>query len=173
MILTGPEIEKEVSRGAITIRPFNATQLNPNSYNFRLSETVAVYDEYILDVASENRSSTLLVPPEGIVLEPDRIYLGATVEGIGSLEYVPIIRARSSTARLGLFVHVTADLIDLGAVGQLTLQLHAVQRTRVYAGMEIGQVTFWQTRGEKVCYRGKYQGSIGPVPSKSFLDWQT
>lgn len=172
MILTGPEIEREVLSGAITIDPFKSSQVNPNSYNVRLSGTVAVYDDYILDAARENKTTTIEISEDGLLLSPDRIYLGATIEIVGSSEYVPILKARSSTARLGIFVHVTADLIDLGYVGQLTLQLHAVQNARVYAGMEIGQVTFWKPRGEKVQYNGKYQGSNGPVPSKSFLDWR-
>jgi dCTP deaminase len=171
MILTGPEIKKEVLRGSITIEPFNVTQLNPNSYNVRLSDMVLVYDEYILDAAVENKSHVMTVPTDGILLDSYHIYLGATSEIIGSNEYVPIVRARSSVARLGLFVHVTADLIDLGYFGQVTLQLHAVQPTRIYPDMEIGQVTFWKTQGEKVRYAGKYQGSIGPMPSKSYLDW--
>lgn len=83
---------------------------------------------------------------------------------------MPIIRARSSIARLGLFVHVTADLIDLGSFGQLTLQLHAVQPVRIYPGMLIGQVTFWEATGERVLYDGKYQHSRGPQPSKAHLD---
>lgn len=172
MILTGPEIEREVLNGAITIDPFKSSRVNPNSYNVCLSGTVAVYDDYILDAARENKTTTIEISEDGLLLSPDRIYLGATIEIVGSSEYVPILKARSSTARLGIFVHVTADLIDLGYVGQLTLQLHAVQNARVYAGMEIGQVTFWKPQGEKVQYNGKYQGSNGPVPSKSFLDWR-
>src|SRR5215475_9874622 len=166
MILTGPEIATEVGRGAITITPFLPSQINPNSYNFRLHDELIVYEEEILDPSVENMYTSILLSREGIVLESDRIYLGSTVEVIGSTQYVPIIRARSSTARLGLFVHVTADLIDLGAVGRLTLQMHAVQPVRVYPDMEIGQVTFWRTQGERVQYAGKYQASTGPVPSK-------
>src|SRR4051794_6874729 len=112
MILTGPQISLEVSRGTIKIAPFNDLQLNPNSYNVRLGRTLVVYDEDILDPALPNRHRILTMHDCGVVLSPHRIYLGATVETIGSDEYVPIIRARSSTARLGLFVHVTADLID-------------------------------------------------------------
>ena len=171
MILTGPEIAKEVLKGVIVISPFREAQINPNSYNIRLSEIIAVYEDRVLDAAHENKSRTIYIPDEGMVLEPDVIYLGSSVEIIGSSEYVPIVRARSSTARLGLFVHVTADLVDLGYIGQLTLQLHAVQEVRIYANMEIGQVTFWKTQGERTQYCGKYQGSIGPATSKSYLDW--
>ena len=171
MILTGPEIEKQVARGSITITPFSPSQLNPNSYNIRLSEIFVIYDEEVLDAAQENKTRKIIIPEKGLLLTPDRVYLGSSVEVIGSNEYVPIVRARSSTARLGIFVHMTADLIDLGAFGQLTLQLHAVQPARIYPNMEIGQITFWRTIGEKIRYHGKYQGSIGPVPSKSFMDW--
>lgn len=171
MILTGPQIALEVSRGAIVISPFSPVQINPNSYNVRLNDNLLVYDEAVLDPAVKNQSHLISIPSTGIVLWPNRIYLGATTEVIGSSEYVPIIRGRSSVARLGVFVHVTADLIDLGSFGQLTLQLHAVQPTRLYPGMEIGQVTFWRPFGTKVQYSGKYQASSGPVASKSYEDW--
>src|SRR5690242_20051493 len=105
MILTGPEITREVSRGTITISPFDEKQINPNSYNFRLADTLVVYEEEILDPSVNNRHKIFSIPSRGIILKPDRIYLGATLEVIGSDTYVPIIRARSSVARLGLFVH--------------------------------------------------------------------
>lgn len=171
MILTGPEIEREIERQLITIEPFQVQRLNPNSYDFRLGHELLVYEEEVLDPGIENCHRIFTIPEDGYVLSPERIYLGATLEKLGSCEYVPIIRARSSTARLGLFVHVTADLIDLGSIAQLTLQLHAVQPVRIYPEMEIGQVTFWRTCGAKVQYSGKYQGSTGPVPSKSYKDW--
>lgn len=126
----------------------------------------------MLDCARDNPFEQHPIPPDGFELQPHRIYLAATQERIGSDFVVPVIRARSSIARLGLFVHVTADLIDLGSFGQLTLQLHAVQPVRIYPGMLIGQVTFWETTGERVLYDGKYQGSRGPQPSKSHLDFE-
>jgi len=156
--------------GQIRIDPFNESNLSPNSYDFTLGDTLRIYDELELDAAKENSSHTVGIGPDGYLLRPDRIYLGSTVEVIGSGTYVPIIRGRSSTARLGLFVHVTADLIDLGSFGQLTLQLRAVVPLRVYAGWTIGQVTFWRTLGERTMYAGKYQGSVGPQASKSHMD---
>lgn len=114
---------------------------------------------------------TVSIPPEGFVLQPDRIYLGHTEEVMGSDHYVPIIRGRSSTARIGLFVHVTADLIDIGSHNQWTLQLHAVQPLRVHAGMVIGQVTFWTIEGPIALYEGKYQGSMGPRESEIYRDF--
>ena len=39
------------------------------------------------------------------------------------------------------------DLIDIGSYDRWVLQLHAVQPVRVFAGMRIGQVTFWSALG--------------------------
>lgn len=171
MILTGPEILCQQALGRIQIDPFRADQINPNSYNFRLGPILKRYRNLELDVRVKQEAETLEIPPEGFVLQPERIYLGHTEEVMGSDHYVPIIRGRSSTARIGLFVHVTADLIDIGSHNQWTLQLHAVQPLRVYAGMVIGQVTFWEVEGEIALYAGKYQGSMGPRESEVYRDF--
>ncbi|WP_455834126.1 dCTP deaminase [Pseudarthrobacter siccitolerans] len=171
MILTGPEIQKQVSQGAITIEPFSQDQVNPNSYDFRLASTLLTYDDHTLDAAAPNPSSAIEIPEDGMVLRPDRVYLGATAEKMGSNNFVPIIRGKSSIARLGLFINITADLIDLGSFNNWTLQLHAVQPLRIYPGMLIGQVTFWIPQGARSLYRGKYQGATGPRASESFRDF--
>jgi dCTP deaminase len=172
MILTGQEIVKEVRHERIWISPFEIARVQPNSYDFRLGSTLLRYTAEILDVRAENAYETFEIPEDGYVIRPDRLYLGHTSEIMGSNTYVPIIRGRSSVARLGLFVHVTADLIDIGSRNQWTLQLHAVQPLRIYAGMLIGQVTFWRVQGEISLYTGKYQGSKGPWPSRSYLDYK-
>lgn len=172
MILTGPEITARVHAGDIRIDPFDGDCAQPNSYDFHLDDSIGTYTSHVLDCARDNPFEQQPIPAGGLELQPGRIYLAATRERIGSDLFVPIIRARSSIARLGLFVHVTADLIDLGSFGQLTLQLHAVQPVRVYPNMLIGQVTFWETTGERRLYDGKYQGSRGPQPSRSHLDFE-
>jgi dCTP deaminase len=172
MILTGNEIEREWEAKRIRIDPFAPDQVNPNSYNFRLGRSVKHYKNTALDPKVRQETIMEEIPPEGFVLQPDRIYLGHTEETMGSDFYVPIIRARSSVARLGLFVHVTADLIDIGSYNQWTLQLHAIQPVRVYAGMPIGQVTFWCVKGEITLYKGKYQGSKGPMESEIYREFE-
>jgi len=171
VILTGSEIRRQVRLGRIQIDPFDERRINPNSYNFRLGNVLKVYREEVLDVRVRNEIEEIKLPADGLVLQPDRIYLGHTEEVMGSDFFVPIIRARSSVARLGLFVHVTADLIDIGSHNQWTLQLHAVQPLRIVPGLEIGQVTFWKVEGAVTLYEGKYQGSRGPQESLSYRDW--
>ncbi|GAA1889784.1 dCTP deaminase [Asanoa iriomotensis] len=171
MILTGPEIVHRRERGEITIDPFDLSCVSPNSYDFHLSADIGWYTVDVLDCRSENPFARSTIPAQGMVLEPHRIYLVSTAEKMGSAHFVPIIRARSSTARLGLFVHVTADLIDIGSINHWTLQLHAVQPVRVYPGMRVGQVTFWRAFGDIELYDGKYQGSTLPMPSQIFRDF--
>jgi dCTP deaminase len=171
MILTGPRIVQEVVKGNITVTPFNTKYVNPNSYDFRLGNTLLIYKSKTLDTKQSNETELLEIPKDGIVLQPDRLYLGHTIETIGSDKYVPILRGKSSTGRVGLFIHITADLIDIGSVGQFTLMLHAVQPVKVYPGMRIGQVTFWQPIGDIDLYKGKYQGSEGPMASQVHKDF--
>jgi dCTP deaminase len=172
MILTGPKIAAEHAHGRLRIEPFEPKYINPNSYDFRLGDTLLVYKNRELDSATPNETETIVIPDEGLLLQPDVLYLGHSTEMIGSDVYVPILRGKSSTGRMGLFVHITADLIDIGSYGRFTLMLHAVQPLRVYAGMRIGQVTFWSTTGDVQLYEGKYQGSELPMPSQSFRDFQ-
>ncbi|MBD8839088.1 dCTP deaminase [Paenibacillus sp. FSL R5-0766] len=171
MILTGCEIEKEVINENIHITPFNKRQINPNSYDFSLGSSLKVYKNDILDPKVKQETEDIEIPKEGLVLQSNRIYLGFTNEIMGSNKYVPIIRAKSSIARLGLFVHITADLIDIGSINQWTLQLHAVQSVKVFPNMLIGQVTFWVPKGEIVLYDGKYQGSKGAKASQIYKDF--
>ena len=174
MILTGNAIQEAVRLGDITISPFDPAQLSPNSYDFRLGRRCKVYRNEELDSAAENPTIDLPFGSEGLLLEPCHVYLFNTHEEMGSKRYVPIIRGRSSVGRLGLFVDITADLIDLGSIGQLTLQLHAIVPVRVYPLMLIGQVTFWQVEGSIQSYAGKYKGLQSPVASLSYLDaWKT
>jgi dCTP deaminase len=172
MILTGPRIQQEVANGTITIEPFDPKLVNPNSYDFRLGDKLLVYKDEVLDSRKENPVEEIQLSEEGYILRPDKLYLGHTQEIIGSEHFVPILRGKSSTGRVGLFVHITADLIDIGFVGQFTLMLHAVQPVKIYPGMRIGQVTFWTTLGDIVLYDGKYQESAGPAASQVYKDFQ-
>lgn len=170
MILTGNEITKQHSMLRIDIQPFDINHVTTNSYDLTLGDSLVYYTDSILDPKKENNYSIIKIPEEGYLLERGSFYLGSSQEIIGSDFYVPIIHAKSGIARLGLFVHVTADLIDIGSHGNITFQLHATLPVRIYKGMKIGQVTFWKPEGEIELYSGKYQNSIGPQTSKSYKD---
>lgn len=171
MILSGIKIAEEVLKGNIDISPFVQENINPNSYNYSLGDYLEVYEDEILDPKVEMKTKKIHIPDDGIILYPNKLYLGYTMERFGSDVYVPCITGRSSTGRIGLFVQITSDLVDIGFHGNLTLQLHATQPVKVYKGMKIGQVTFWKIFGDVELYHGKYQGSVGPNKTQIYKDF--
>jgi dCTP deaminase len=172
MILSGKKIKEEVENKKIIIYPFNNENINPNSYNYTLDDYIKVYEEEILDAKKKIKTKTIEIPNDGMILEPNKLYLGCTKEIIGSDYYVPIITGRSSTGRLGLFVQITSDLVDIGFKGKLTLQFCATQPVKIYKGMKIGQVMFWKVFGEADLYKGKYQNSEEPRQSEIWRDFK-
>ena len=106
MILTGNEIKAQLG-GNIIIDPFDERQLNPNSYNLRLHNELLVYEEIVLDMKRPNRFRRYVIPEDGLVLNPNQLYLGRTVERTETFNLVPMLEGRSSVGRLGLFVHIT------------------------------------------------------------------
>ena len=171
MILSGKKIEKEVLNKKIIIKSFDSKDINPNSYNYTLDDYIKVYEDKILDPKKKLKTRTIEIPDDGLILEPNKLYLGCTKEIIGSDYYVPVITGRSSTGRLGLFVQITSDLVDIGFKGKLTLQLCATQPVKIYKGMKIGQVMFWKIYGDANLYHGKYQNSDEPKSSEIWKDF--
>ncbi|MGY1943930.1 dCTP deaminase [Nocardia asiatica] len=171
MILTGPQIHAAREQGQIVIDPFEPGSLNPNSYNFRLAPTLHVYRCEVFDPRVEPEVEAITIDEQGFVLEANRLYLAASLEVMGGDFFVPTFTARSSVARLGLFINLSATLGDIGFLGQWTLQLFAAQPIRVYPGMKIGQISWWQPVGEIALYAGKYQHSQGPAATRIYRDF--
>ncbi|QYX79023.1 dCTP deaminase [Streptomyces akebiae] len=170
MILTGPEITAAAHDGRLTIAPFEPEQVNPNSYNVRLGPTLLTYTDTVIDAHRPNPTHEVTIGKSGYVLRPGELYLGHTVEQVGSDTYVPLLFGRSSVGRLGLFVEITAPIGDIGFHGQWTLMLSPIRPLRVYAGMRIGQIMFFVSTGAIAPYQGKYQAAIGPQPSAYWRD---
>lgn len=171
MILTGSEIKKQVNSGKIHIFPFWEENLNPNSYNFRLGRTLKVYKQKILDPAVPMEYDEITIPNEGYILQPNQLYLGHTIEEMGSDFFVPIMQARSSVGRLGLYIYLNSGLGDLGFKKQWTLELHVIHPLKVYPDMKVGQMLFWKPIGEILLYDGKYKNSKGPEVSQIWKDF--
>lgn len=197
MILTKQGILDEIEEGRIEIDPLDVTLFNPNSVNVRLDKTLFVYDvdnstpltrmmrkvlpaalcgwlppsEIDLDPSRLDSppGREMQIPEKGLVLLPGRLYLGSTVERTNSPCHVPIYEGRSSMARVGLESHVCAGWGDVGWNGTWTLEIRVTYPTRVYAGMEIGQVGFSAVKGDISPYgseefASRYQHQRGPTP---------
>lgn len=178
----------------IHVEPFDPELVGPNSVDLRLGDKMLVYApgaiEHLraererlvkgvvhntslpapepppLDMRADNQTVPMSIPEEGLVLHPGVLYLGTTVECIGSDSYVPIVEGRSSVGRLGIHVHVTAGFCDIGFLGQITLEIHVIHPIRVYAGTPICQAYFLTPDGEIELYKGRYRDQVGPVASR-------
>lgn len=171
MILTGLEIKNQYEKGHIKFSEFEDSLIDTNSYNLRLGNTLLKYDEDIIDPKKENKYHLINIPEEGLYLPANSFVLAETSIKLGSDFFVPMIHGKSSTARMGMFVHITADLIDIGFYGKSTLQLHNLLPIILYPNMPIAQVTFWKPKGEISLYNGKYQNAEQPISSKIFKDF--
>ncbi len=170
MILSGQEIAAQLGKN-ILIDPFDPARLNPNSYNLTLHDELLVYEEIVLDMRKPNRFRRIKIPPEGLALNPNQLYLGRTVERTQTHNLVPMIEGRSSIGRLGLFVHVTAGFGDVGFCGYWTLEIFAVQPVRIYAGVAICQIIYHDIRGAFTEYASdKYQNNTDIQPSLLFKE---
>ncbi|HOQ16455.1 MAG TPA: dCTP deaminase [Defluviitaleaceae bacterium] len=172
MILSGREIKRRLGK-EIIIEPFVESQLNPNSYNLRLHNELLVYEEDVLDMKKRNKAKRIIIPPEGLKLEPGRLYLGRTVEYTKTDGFVPMLEGRSSIGRLGLFIHVTAGFGDVGFSGYWTLEIFCIQPIIIYPNIEICQIYYHDILGEYDRYSsGKYQNNTDIQASMLYKDFE-
>ena len=165
MILSGEQIRSRLG-DSIFIDPFQEENLNPNSYNLTLHDELLIYEEVVLDMRQVNRVRRIQIPSEGIVLSPNQLYLGRTVERTETHNLVPMVEGRSSVGRLGLFVHVTAGFGNVGFCGYWTLEMFAVQPVRIYPGVSICQMFYHEVVGDIEEYASeKYQHNHDIQPS--------
>lgn len=159
MILTGSYIKKEIEAKNILVSPFSESQLNPNSYNYRLGDKLKIFTSF---ESGKSYFEEMTIPQDGFVLEPHKLYLGHTFERLGSKKYAMSLIGRSSIGRLGLFVQISANLGHTHSSHQWTLELVAVKQIRIYPRMTIGQISFWENCGEVIPYHGTYGGYDTP-----------
>ena len=170
MILSGRNDPAEAGR-RYRDRPVRPKHLNPNSYNLTLHDEMMTYEEVVLDMRKSNRVRRVDHSADGLVLNPNQLYLGRTVERTETHNLVPMIEGRSSIGRLGLFVHVTAGFGDVGFCGYWTLEMFAVQPVRIYPGVAICQIFYHQIAGDIREYASdKYQHNRDIQPSLLFKE---
>lgn len=162
MILTGSEIKKRLGKDII-IEPFNESQVNPNSYNVTLSEKLYTYEipeNGVLDLKKKPKIKEIIIPDEGFIIEPGKIYIGSTNEYTETYNLVPMITGRSSMGRVGLTTNIAACMGDVGYKGTWSLQLSTVAYPiRIYKNMPIAQLYYFELCGDIVNYSGRYQNS--------------
>lgn len=114
------------------------------------------------------------------VLHPGELALGITLESITLPDnLVGWLDGRSSLARLGLMVHVTAHRIDPGWSGNIVLEFFNSGKLplALRPGMAIGAMSFETLTGpaQRPYVKredAKYRGQTGPVASRISEDGQ-
>lgn len=148
MILSDKRILESIQKGEILIEPFRPDCLGSNSYDVHLGKYLAIYKDKVLDARAHNLTEELLIPEDGIVLEPGQLYLGVTEEYTETFKYVPFLEGKSSVGRLGIDIHATAGKGDVGFCNYWTLEISVSLPVRVYAGMPIGQLIYFMVDGD-------------------------
>lgn len=133
-----------------------------------------------VDAAVEKVMSDEILVPEGerFVLHPGELALGITLESITLPDdLVGWLDGRSSLARLGLMVHVTAHRIDPGWSGNIVLEFFNSGKLplALRPGMAIGAMSFETLTGpaERPYVKrenAKYRDQSGPVASRISQD---
>jgi dCTP deaminase len=161
--------------------------VQPSSIDVRLDRYFRVFENHRyphIDPAVEQPDLTRMIEPPGdepFILHPGEFVLASSYEVISLPEDIASrLEGKSSLGRLGLLTHSTAGFIDPGFSGHVTLELSNVANLpiTIYAGMKIGQISFFRlTSAAEKPYgsreRGsKYQGQRGPTPSRFFEEFR-
>ena len=187
MVLSDRSIREAIANGRIIIDPLGEDCVQPSSVDLHLDNLVRVFLNHTMDVidvkADQEDLTELIKVPEDqfFVLHPGEFVLGSTSERVKLPDdLVARIEGKSSLGRIGLLVHATAGFVDAGWNGHLTLELSNVANLpiRLYPGMKIGQVSFFEMTtpadnpyGAK-SVGSKYQGQRGPTPSRYFENFK-
>ncbi len=177
MILSDARIRKALKDRAIVIRPFRSECLGTNSYDVHLGPYLAVYRRAALDARRPNPVREMRIPPEGFLLIPGQLYLGVTEEYTETHGFVPFLEGKSSLGRLGIDIHSTAGKGDEGFCNYWTLEMSVKLPVRVYAGMPVGQLIYFEISGRversyATKRSAKYRRvSAHPAPSRMYLNF--
>lgn len=186
-MLSREQILKAINNNDIYISDYDEKRLNPNSYNLRLSNKLLIYTGNVIDSKKNNNVKEIIIPESGLLLEPNKLYLGSTIEETHSNKFIPCISGRSSIGRLGINIHATAGFGDIGFKGHWTLEIFVVQPTIIYPNMEICQIYFfsplmgtnspngvfsilWDDKPQ--LYNGKYQNQEDVKSSELYKEFK-
>jgi len=172
MRLSDRDIRKYMATGDIVITPQIENEcFGSCSVDLRLSDQFRVQDSnsnYCLDISKVGfKDNGRLITASECVIEPLEFILGMTLEVVKIPSFfIGKLDGRSSLARGGLAVHMTAHTIDAGYNGRITLEFfNAGARPIILrAGMRICALGFETLSSEcDRVYAGRYQGSVIPA----------
>lgn len=162
MILTWKEITKEMSNWNIVISPFEKTQLNSNSYTYRLWKYLKVYDWFDWERPIFREE---IIPEEWYLLKKWFMYLGSSVEVLWSKKYMSSLIWNSDMWRLWLFIQLSANMWHVWTFHNWTLEIYPTKDVIVYPNMKIWKISFWDKKWEAELYEWNYKNFSKPQES--------
>lgn len=183
-ILVDFEIRDAIAKGRLIVDPFEDALIQPNSYDVRLDNRFSWHEPGDRLIDPYDSASVLeglvSIDDDHFILQPGQFVLGATLERFSLPgDMVGQLTGKSSLARLGVMVHVTAGFIDAGfshPPAQITLEIVSVgvRPVRLHAGMPIAQMVFTQTAECELPYNqkpnAKYNGQPAAAHSRYYLN---
>lgn len=148
-MLVDHQIKGAIDQGKLIIEPWDIKMLQPASVDLTLDSHFRIYSEYDAPIDPRSvirRTNKIEVPLGGtFTLEPHGFALASTEQRVSLADnLIGKLEGKSSLARMGLFVHVTAGFFDPGFSGYCTLELFnaAPYPIVLIPGMPICQMGF-------------------------------
>lgn len=170
MILTDREIQAALASSQIVIHPApHADAYSATSVDLTLSPIIRVWQDfntlgvdppvfapgeagYKANPVIKKYTVVVTIPEDGYIVEPGSFFLAWTMERLElppQFQLAARVEGKSSLARHGIGVHVTAPTIHPGFTGQLGLEMYNIGNLHVklHTGMRVCQLIFEQTLG--------------------------
>lgn len=171
-ILSGKEIARLIKSGRIVIEPFSPDQIGEGSvdlhlgYSFRLfhKKKYTLHAKAATDYLQHSRMIKLR-KGQTLTIRPGELVHGITLEKItippslcGWLE------GRSSFARIGLMIHVTAGFLQPGSSGRQVLEISNLSPHPIviYPGTRVCQIVLEEVKNPGKGYAGRFAGQRMP-----------
>jgi dCTP deaminase len=144
-----------IERGEVVVRPPPRPEaVGSNSIDLHLGPHLAVYSGRVLRTDREMPVlRSRIHDEEGALLLPGELYLAATVEWVSCGPYAPMLEGTSGAGRLGISVHATAGVGDVGFEGHWTLEITVVRPVLVFGGEPVAQMVLHTVGPVRTPYR--------------------
>ena len=129
----------------ISISPERDGFIQPASIDLTLGDEFITYDDWQHIDLDDVNASTKLRKNSQYILAPKEFILGTTEEFVEiPHDVVAVVNGKSSLARLGLLIHITAGFIDPGFKGKITLEIVNLNKVPIilHTGKPICQISF-------------------------------
>ena len=162
-VLAKQEILDHIKTGKIKVDPFDESKIGPASIDFHLGDTFRIFEKvngsFIVGKKVDYKKATKKIKVEkSITLLPGESVHGITVESLTLPSNIcGWIQGRSTLARVGLLVHITANFIHPGTEGHQVLEMTNAgpMSLEIQVGIPICQIIFEETKGE-ANYSGRF-----------------